>query len=400
MTQSRRVHNTLSTMLTVTTIGDWFSYLSVIYLLQNISGDWRVSSFSIPIKGLGIAVSALFSPYLNSRISPKRLLVAVQILGMALSLVTFLFLEQSSSSMTWLFWFSCFQGFLSNCFNQTRDFYSKAFTTDDKALKETVAQSLLEKGFSLGQVFGPVLFFVLIHIAKARPSIAFLIDAVSFFVGTLLLLRLPGLPIKLPSPSYKQFGVRPILERTPIRFIFVLRSIGMWVPFAIFNILLVAKMTAEFHRDPSELTWVYALLGAGATVGANWSGQQSDRFNYQLSQSYVFCAASFVLFALCSALFAFSIPFSVFLMLCFMIGFSNGIQKVTTKGILREQTSTEEFPVISALELFTGKLCDLVTVSIFNLALISISGGVSFTAIWLTGLGLITFLATPRLATT
>ncbi len=356
----------LSRINFITSLGDFISLFAILQLIYVLSKSVILAAYIIPIKSAAILLYGLIFPFLVSRISLKRILTHSQTLsGFSMGLIALYWTISNSPSPYIILLLAFFQTFFRQCFSGAKDTYSKSMGAYNE---HRSFQAQLLFGQYGAQFLGPVLSFILIYYLPL--SIPLWIDTCTFFVAALLCIKFPFV-----SPKYRHSILNPIkyiFKTTGLREIFILRSIGMWIPISIWNYVAFTIITKHYGLELIHSVWIYCIVGAGSFLASyllNESGKQNilKTTMTKYHDSYL-AAFGFLLIGIIRMFFIFPPDIFLAILLTFVGGFCNGLNAITSLSLRRKLTTDQEFPEVIGFEMIVGKACDwIIGTSIFIL---------------------------------
>jgi MFS family permease len=362
----------------VTSLGDFVSFFAVLVLIHQISGSVVLASYSVAVKSLGIAAGGFILPRLLSTVRIKRAMVGSQLMSFVLMLA--LMLMTLGTVQPWLVLLILFlQTVLKQVFEGARETYSKGLgsTSEQRSL-----QAQLLHGFFGAQTIGPVVSFFLLKFLPIQVPL--LLDALSFLFAALVVLRLQD---RAQEHDLHFSILRPIgyLRTSPALLrIFLLRSVGYWIPVGIFNYLLFSVIQDHYQLDIVNSAWIYAVIGLGSLSATLVLKDRTVVWADAIRKLPDAKLAALALTVLAITRIGFlKLPsLGLALVVIAVGGICNGINVVTTQSLRRKLTTDAQFPEVVGLELVVGRLTDWAVASLF-LAAVS-HGWLSYeTGIWI-----------------
>jgi hypothetical protein len=265
------------------------------------------------------------------------------------------------------------QTVLTQLFDGARESYSKSLGTVQN--QRTLQAELLYSLYG-AQVIGPVISFFLIKGFGPIPPLC--LDALSFAAAAWMCSKLPPVgqtqSYSLLRP-FRYLGKNPALLR-----IFLLRSVGYWIPVGLFNYLLFSVVLDKFGLTTLDSAWTYVAIGLGSAVSSGVL--RRNRGMLSGASDAVIAAAALGLLALMRLAFLFSPSYLLALLALTVGGLCNGANAVTTQSLRRKLTSDEQFPEVVGLELVVGRVTDWLASTLMFSAMVRL--GIGFQAgIWL-----------------
>jgi hypothetical protein len=248
--------------------------------------------------------------------------------------------------------------FLGSLFKQyfdiARESYSKHLGSSES---QRSLQAQILQGLYSAQLAGPL--FALLCIWLCPLWVPFLLDALTFLAT--------GFAAFLLKDSTLLFEGRSILKpliylksNAGLRTIFLLRSIGYWIPIAIYNYLLFSVVTEKFKLGIEHTALIYSVTGLGSLFSATWLRMKSQWIFAKvgsLSDAKI-AALSLLALAFNRVALLYASSFVTALFVLWIGGFFNGFNAVTTQSLRRKLTTHSQFGEIVALESLVGKLTD------------------------------------------
>lgn len=375
-----RINKKLASAIAITSFGDFLSVFAYVAILSEILKNPVHAAFIVPIKGIGVGLASLSGSYVLNRFGHREILFFSQIiLGILSIFFIVVFWGFSYKEPYLIFLVALLESFFSQLFLTGREVYSKVleqnYSSDLVSGLSRIMQAELEKGYVTGQFGGPLLFFLLIEILKLPYYLPLALDSVTFFIAAMVCWKLPRTQqITNPVFSLKQ-PIKRILEDKNIFKIFFVRGIGFWVSLGLINFFLFSVITDQYNLQISYSAIAYSAIGLGAWVSASQLANNekiwSKLFKNLIGQSNRTLAASSCLLYGVFALLLISTSNAILGLIFFLIlGFANGIQKISTRAFLRSYTCASEYSEILGIEFAVGKIVDISVCYIFGALLI------------------------------
>ena len=351
-------------MTFITSMGDHFTFFSVVILTQQLFKNVWLSSYNVAIQALAIALGCFLVPKTLSRFKVRNIFFCTQFISMLAVLFLFFGIKNGTiHSPITLYSVLFIVTVLWQIYTAARESFSKN-QTNHVSEHRTLQAEILE-GFFSAQIFGPPLAAFLI--LKFNSTLPLLIDGISFGICALLSLFVRS-EIKLERKAsllkpLKYFSEKPLLKK-----IFLLRTVGFWVPISIFNLVLFPMAEEQFKNILSQgnellgTAIFYSLLGFGATVGT-----LSVRKGLFKSSFLDDGKLAFYCQIMMGTTMLLLIPnFNFFLnqLIFFINGTFMGINALATQTIRRKLATNEEFVEVIALEPIFGRSIDYAVASI------------------------------------
>lgn len=351
-------------MTFITSMGDHFTFFSVVILTQQLFKNVWLSSYNVAIQALAIAVGCFLIPKTLSKFKVKHIFFCTQLISMIAVLFLFVGIKNETiHSPITLYAVLFVVTVLWQIYTAARESFSKNQTKD--ASEHRTLQAEILEGFFSAQIFGPPLAAFLI--LKFNSTLPLVIDGISFGVCALLALFIRS-EIKLERKAsllkpLKYFSEKPLLKK-----IFLLRTVGFWVPISIFNLVLFPMAEEEFKNilNPgNELLGTaifYSLLGFGATIGT--LSVRKGLFKSSLLGDGKLAFYCQVMMGITLLLLIPNFNFIFNQVIFFINGTFMGINALATQTIRRKLATNEEFVEVIALEPIFGRSIDYAVASI------------------------------------
>ncbi len=392
-------NKTLSKALWITSTGDLLGLFAFAVLLTKINNNPLYAGLVLPVYGFAAALSSLVFPSLLNRIDNKKLLIFSQLtLGLSAVLVAFLWTSSVFTNNIIVISFFFFESFLSQLFTFARETYSKRLeeTTDLVSGKSKIRlklQSQIETGYLAGVFGGPLLFLVLTEFYKIPPFLIIALNAVSFFIAAFMCLRLPNIKYSIePMSIFKP--LKYINKNHRLLFVFVFRVFFLFVSLSLFSTLMFPLISENFKLNINYSSIVYSIIAAGALIGikltnhSNFSRIPFLRSNNELSEINIAITGNYI-YAIAVAIFASTSSLAIGAIACVFAGIANGLQKVSTRSIMRSESSSSHYAEIISLEFLLSNFLDLIVTALFFA--LTTYGVTSQDAIYFAGFWLVAF---------
>ena len=349
---ARQQNRLLSQVTFVTSLGDYVSMFAILVLIHKVSGSVALAAYSVPIKSLGVAFGGLTLPWIVSRYSIRRIIVWSQVVSGIL--MGFLALYSKTGANSW------FILFILLCHSTLRQYFDGARETFSKSLakqaEQRTVQAQILHGLYSAQFLGPVLsFFLVTYLPIELPL---WLDAVSFVVAAIGATKLLDIGSRETSSI-----LRPLtyLRKHPgLTQIFLIRSVGYWIPVGLFNYIIFAVLQDHYHAGLVNAAWIYALIGLGSMSASHTLRTPNSFLGSTLGRLKDAEIAFLSLIVLAFTRIAFiNLPALSFAAIVVAIsGICNGLNAISTQSLRRKLTTDRQFPEIVGLELVVGRLAD------------------------------------------
>lgn len=337
----------LAKMTFVTSIGDFLTQFAIIKLVYSFYGNAFSAGFaSVGIGSAATVVCGIGIPVLSRRIHTRSLLLFSQF-GSAIVVAILLCLTTLFEiKAIWPLYLILFlQDSFGELFRAARETHSHGLSIATSNKRSLQAQLL--SGFYGAQFIGPVLAFLLLRSFSPRIPIA--LDLLSFVATGFLCF---GLKIG-PELNEKLSIVRPInylRERPLLRRLFLLRTVGFWIPTGICNVLIFVNIAARLKLGVEYSALCFAVLGLGGFFSSSviqktrWFNGADKRGNGSIA------FVGHVGMAACTL----GLVFSDTILLAGFVYLAHGVfmslNAIATQTLRRELTSKSELPEVIALE--------------------------------------------------
>lgn len=352
----------LSLITFITSIGDFISLFAIIQFLSDRTQNVLIASAAIPAKSVGILIAGLIIPSVCNRWDSRRILVGTQFISFLLMVAVYYFVNLNSDH-SWIFLLLvCLQMVMKQTFDAVRETLSKKIGTI-KTHRGLQAQLL--QGLYGAQFIGPVAsYFLVINLGVKIPL---LIDATTFLLAAILSIFLPAERIINQRLSI----IKPLTylkTNNPLMRIFVIRTLGTWIPIGIFNYAIFSVVEKHYNLGLVNSAWVYTAIGFGSLLATtalqnrnwNWLREMDD-------QKILF----FGFFSLALTRIGFLELKSFFIAFLLLVGggVCNGLNMTASQSLRRKLTSDSEFAEVVSLELIIAKVVDVSTAGVCGFAL-------------------------------
>lgn len=349
-------NRTLGIATFVTSIGDWLSYFALTYYLYETTQSVAIAAYTVPMRSLAVAFGGASSPGLLSKFTLRQVLVVSQALSglLLLALAGSIYSGRSLGPLE-LLSAAFLSTLLKQYFDISRESYSKFLATP---AQQRGFQAELLQGLYSAQFVGPLL--AVVSIRSFPLYLPLLVDAISFLVTSAMCVSLCANQ-RISTASI--FGPLRYLFRTPgLREIFLIRSVGYWIPISIFNYLLFAVVTEKFGIGIENTAYVYAFTGLGSFAAATWlrskrlwlSGLMASWTDAKIACGALLCLS------VTRIAFLKANSFELAVLVVALAGLCNGFNAVTTQSLRRKFATPAQFPEVVGLELVVGKFMDWV----------------------------------------
>lgn len=374
----------LSWVTFITNTGDFISLFVVLKLLENATHSLAIASFSVGVRALGTAFAALSFGGLCRYLSLKQIILVTQVVAGLLML----FLAGHTATRTnaepfVVFIVYFFVSILNQWFGIARDSLCEAIGKSDE--KRSLIAGLLDGYFS-AQIIGSVLSFIcIIVLPQALPI---LLDSFSFFAAAFLAIQLDDSKWKITYNPFRSF--QSIVSNPGLLQIFLLRSVGFWIPVGVFNYFRFSVIKDYYHLDILNSVWIDVAIGAGGLLAMKAiSRRGSSKVGFLALKDYQLAVIALSFVAL-SRLALINLPNVIMgIGVVLVAGFASGINAVTTRSIRAKLSDAvaADRPNIIALELIVGQFSAFTAASVSTIAIhrfgIGFQEGLIFSAVLL-----------------
>jgi hypothetical protein len=265
MSSAMRDARLLGKITSITTFGDFLTYFAVVKLIYEIHGN----AFSAAFGGIGVgSAAAVFSglsvPYLKRYLNTKTLIVLTQVVSAISIAFLYFFVSENMFSSTIPFIIILFlQTFCSKAYEASRDTHTHSLNENSSDHKNV--QAILLSGMYGAQFLGPIGAFVLLKNFSYELPVA--LDLFTFIISIFLSFRLSrGARL---SATIHVFGSISHIKRSPaLAKLFLLRTVGFWVPASFFNVMIYEAAVERFQVGVEFAGVIYAVIGLGSLLGA------------------------------------------------------------------------------------------------------------------------------------
>jgi predicted MFS family arabinose efflux permease len=330
-------------------------------MIYDISQSVAVSAYSIAVKTISTAIAGVLFPKIASHFTFKKLIIWSQVFSGVLVLLLLLHWKFSAAhSVILIFGILFFQSFLKQLFEGAREARSRVL---GEIGEQRTLQAQIMHGFYAAQFCGPIISFFLIRYIDL--SIPLILDCMSFFVAALMARNvgedLQLIKFKIIAP-FKYLSKNPELKK-----IFLIRSIGMWIPISAFNYISFPIVTEHYGLKLIQSAWVYVAVGFGSMIATSWL--KSSHAWLKKQNDWKVVSISFIVLAISRIFFANLPSFYLAILVLIIGGFCNGLNATLTQAIRRKASTPEQLPEVIGLELFVGRLTDYFVASILFILL-------------------------------
>ncbi len=253
-------------------LGTWIAVIALVLDVKarTDSGTW-VSALLIADFLPGVAIGLLLGPLVD-RLSRKRLLVAADVLRFA----AFVLLALAVNS-TQIVALALLAG-IANGFARPAAYAGLPNLVPEELLSR--ANSMLRTADQLTVMAGTVLGGIIV--AASGPDLAYWLNAGSFVVSAVLILKIPSALLqegKVESSGHwvdVAEGFHAILRSRPLLGVLVSWSVAT-VTIAIANVAEVFLATKAFHAGAFGYGLMWTAAGVGAVIGALFASQWMER---------------------------------------------------------------------------------------------------------------------------
>jgi|GEM_PF-2097278 len=342
-----------------TSLGDFISYFAVLLIVQDISKSTALAAYTVAVKTLGVALGGAFFPRVASWFGFRTLLIWSQFFsGVLIAGLFVLSLYPSQGAAFCILGILFVQTILKQFFESAREARSRII--EDGVAAQAMAKATVQRGFQAqllqgfysAQILGPLLSYVFIR--KLGVHIPLVFDALTFFVAAWLCRKVGH---DFETRRFRIFRPLEYIWRRPeMLSLFLIRSVGMWIPIGIFNYVLFVVIADYYKIDLLNSAWVYIAIGVGSLISTSLLRSQKGWWSQR--QDATVAVFGFALLALTRLAFINLHSFYWALLVLALGGICNGANATVTQSLRRKICSAHELPEIMGLELFVGRLCD------------------------------------------
>ncbi len=352
----------LSKITLITNIGDFVSLFAIFKITHLITNDVLIAGYAVAVGSLATAIAGMLLPSALCRLSTRSLILITQGVSALVMLGLWICYSNQILLSPWSFlggWFVI--TVLNEIFKASRETHSQNLSQDGEAQRGLTAE--LMASFYGAQFVGPIFAFFLLLLLPLWVALA--VDTISFVLAFVYAFKLMRGPVYNHSMTFmKPLGY--VFRRAILRNLFLLRSVYVWIPLGIFNVMVFPLITEKLNLGIEYSAWVYSLVGFGATMIAillrsprsqarNWISKKDDRgvaFAGLTLMALVTVGVSLGMGRFGSAL------------LMVLFGGAMSLNAIATQSMRRRICSAKEFPEVVGLELIVGKLMEWFVVSV------------------------------------
>jgi hypothetical protein len=362
MDKFSRSNYLLSNAILITSIGDYAGLFVYFIIFEQLNNDTVYSGYTIISKALAAILAFFALKYFIIRVNQKNLLIWTQFLMGFLSLF-FIFIIKNHMVSNYLVIAICFiQAILFEQFKLSRDNYSKIVA--DKIKNNTNVyrehQAHIEFGLKIGQMFGPLAFFLIANILKFPLWAPLLLDSFSFLIAGIILFKITD----IEPPTFEKVnlskGIKVLFNKNIFNY-FLIKS-SLVISGSTYNILIFRLLKSKFNLDSSFIPLTYSALSIGSVTMSYFLSDSTNRNNFvkfitsRLSkQNHRLIIYGGLIFASCIFSFLFSYDFKYLPLILFFAGVGNTLQIVSMRSILHSFSSYSDFSKINPFDVINTR---------------------------------------------
>ena len=351
----------LSRITLITSYGDYFSEFSLIILLYKAINDGLFAGLAgVGIGSVAAVLAGVLIPVGIVRIGSKQVILISQI-GSAL--VISLLLRRVVLGIPIPAWISVGVLFIitfsNEWFKAARESHSHSFVAN--VTEHRGAQIQLLTGFYQAQFLGPLSAFIFLRYFSVSAAMS--VDIATFVFAAILASQLNN---SVPTESSPRPILQPfhnVIANQSIRRIFCLRTLGFWVPSAIFNVLIFqSSLVPKSGGIEFSALW-YSIMGLGGFLGSLLV-KRSSSFQ-RLSNAQISSFANLGFASVCILMIGVS-SIANFGLCYALYGMCMGINAIGSQAWRRSVVSSVQLPELMGLEIVTGLSLQIVIASAFT----------------------------------
>jgi hypothetical protein len=365
----------LSKAILITSIGDYAGLFVYFILLEKLNNNTVYSGYSIAAKALAAIAAFFLLKKLNFKSDQKVILVSTQFIMGIISLSLIFLLELNLISNAIIIGYCFIQAVLFEQFKMCRDLYSKAIAdkvTDNNGVYRE-HQANIEFGLKVGQMFGPLVFFIVANILKLPLWTPLLFDTISFFISGYILLKLTSTEFQHSESSEIELSKGFTSLWNKEIFLYFLMKSTFVISASLYNILIFRLISSKFKLDSSYIPITYSVLSIGSVLAANIL-KSSDKyisvfkknFNVNTKEDSLLIIVGSIIFAFCISSFYFDYDFKHLLIILFFAGIGNTFQVVSIRAVLQSFSTLSEFSKINPIDIINTRgleaLCTILVI--------------------------------------
>jgi len=324
-------------------------------MVHEMTGSVITAAYSIAVKTLGVAIGGVLIPYALRKYSTRQIMVVTQIFsGFCIMLLALQWQMITNPSIVFIFAILFLETIAKQIFEGASELRSKSLGSSGS---QRSLQAEILHSFYGAQFWGPIVSFLLLRYLNI--AIPLWIDVGTFLYAAWMASQLGD---TVYSGNYSLLRpVRYLRINRELFKVFLLRSVGMWLPIGVFNYMLFPTIQNHSHLKMIDSAWIYVAIALGSLVAASAMKKPTGFLSRQCD--WRIASVGFVCFGL--TLFGFvSLPNYWLALVVLAVGGSfSGLGVIATRSIRRKVTTAEQLPEIMGLELFVGRITDFLVSS-------------------------------------
>jgi MFS family permease len=385
----KQINRKLVTLIQITIAGDYISLFTFALLFAQSTNNFLSSGLVIPIKSFSGLLANLLFPITLNRLGLKKMICLTQAIPFFSSIIAFILIYKGFNNFSLLIMTFFIESFFAIWFQTARnsfpkliyDFCNESHTDSEIGSK---LQSQIEYGSVYGMFIGSLLFFIFAYFANIPMIYMLLGNSLSFFIAFLIGTKIPD--FKLNGVKFKLLGsLKKIKESKIIQKIFINRTFGLWVPLSLFNTSMFAVTVYNYQLNPSHNSLIGVLIAAGSMYIHSKLGSENNNVFKKIDKSTLGIYGC-ILFIISVYLLGISTNTYIAIILLVFNGMANAFQVNSTRTILWNNTNSTENSEILNLDLFIGKIVDIITSSLYIFTaqkfMLPVNTGFKFASLW------------------
>lgn len=344
----------LSLMTLITSFGDFLTFFAILSIINMKGFSAEFAGISVIIRAIGVAIGAITTPLLLKKNITKKVLLFSQFSALIISILLCVVVIFDFTPLILLYGITAAQSLLKQIFDITREKHSHSIGSNDSHMS---LQSQIATNFYFAQVLGPITAYFLI---KSFPiKLPLILDAASFLLTAKLCLNLSDGEKSKSSHLFSSVSV--ILKNTPLKRLFLLRSIGFWIGCSVFNFILFSIVSEKFKLDLISSAWIYSSLGLGAALAGftvrNFKSGELTSFG-NLNKIHLIILGH-TIYAISVLIFPSVSQFYIAVLFFIFGGFGMGLNAISSQALRRDLTPKENFASVVGLESIVARMVDI-----------------------------------------
>lgn len=381
----------LNQAIAVTNFGDYMSALAYGLLLSSLNNNIAYFGYIWTFRSLAQAIGAMITPTLLINFNVGSILKGAQIILGILSVAMFFLFRNFSNhfalsdliTFSWLIMSIIAQIFLSAKEGYAKELEKYIPDSDRVEITSRIQTIRQEAAIFIGQAIGPLSFILLVRMLGIPVEYTILVDALTFFGAWMILRHLPTLESSIPIGLGHALKITS--NKSELVSLFLVRGILIWISMGLLNFSLGPIAANNWHIDLNLAPLVYVAIGFGgllfsliaektvAPVFHSW---------FQSKANSTHAISSTLIYTVSVITFALSMNTLISAVSLVVLGFANGIQRVSLRQMTQRLCTASEFHSFSSLIWTSGRISDfiftfLITKKLFPGANIQFFGSMS-----------------------